>query len=192
MEMEIWSFEEAVDSAIRSESGSEFGESPVRSFSSFIDIAIRSDNSSEEDDFIASPSPLHALAVECVLPNGDIYFGILSGNVPHGTGKYVWSDGQMYEGEWKKGKACGKWRYTMVICFPGFAFGVMKDMLWILSLILWSSMIIYGGFKVHTLKNLISRDDTTTTSATPPQNSSRSFSFLSPFRSNKGKKIMVA
>ncbi|XP_028185666.1 COP1-interacting protein 7-like isoform X1 [Glycine soja] len=45
--------------------------------------------------------------------------------------------------------------------------------------------------EVHTLKNLISRDDTLTTSATPPK-SSRSFSLLSPFRSNKGKKITMA
>ncbi|KAL3030995.1 hypothetical protein AAZX31_02G004400 [Glycine max] len=35
--------------------------------------------------------------------------------------------------------------------------------------------------EVHTLKNLISRDDTPTASATPPK-SSRSFSLLSPFR----------
>ncbi|KAK7393713.1 hypothetical protein VNO78_22277 [Psophocarpus tetragonolobus] len=45
--------------------------------------------------------------------------------------------------------------------------------------------------EVHTLNNLISRDDTPTTSATP-QKSSRSLSLLSPFRSNKGKKIMMA
>ncbi|XP_061361308.1 COP1-interacting protein 7-like [Gastrolobium bilobum] len=46
--------------------------------------------------------------------------------------------------------------------------------------------------EVHTLKNLVSRDETPTTSATP-QKSSRSFSLLSPFRSNHGqKKIMMA
>ncbi|KAH1126153.1 hypothetical protein GYH30_015263 [Glycine max] len=51
-------------------------------------------------------------AVEKALPCGDIYSGSLSGNVPHGTGKYLWSDGCMYEGEWKKGKACGKGRFS--------------------------------------------------------------------------------
>ncbi|TKY73763.1 Phosphatidylinositol 4-phosphate 5-kinase 2 [Spatholobus suberectus] len=51
-------------------------------------------------------------AVERALPNGDIYSGGLWGNVPHGSGKYLWSDGCMYEGEWKKGKACGKGRFS--------------------------------------------------------------------------------
>ncbi|KAF7834099.1 phosphatidylinositol 4-phosphate 5-kinase 1-like [Senna tora] len=51
-------------------------------------------------------------AVEKALPNGDLYTGTLLGNVPHGTGKYLWSDGCMYEGEWKKGKACGKGRFS--------------------------------------------------------------------------------
>ncbi|ESW17895.1 hypothetical protein PHAVU_007G277200 [Phaseolus vulgaris] len=41
--------------------------------------------------------------------------------------------------------------------------------------------------EVHTLKNLISRDETPPT--TTPEKSSRSFSLLSPFRSNKGKKM---
>ncbi|KAL8125193.1 phosphatidylinositol 4-phosphate 5-kinase 1-like [Apium graveolens] len=36
---------------------------------------------------------------------GDMYMGKLSGN---GLGKYLWSDGCVYEGEWKKGKASGK------------------------------------------------------------------------------------
>ncbi|XP_029125411.1 COP1-interacting protein 7 isoform X2 [Cajanus cajan] len=45
--------------------------------------------------------------------------------------------------------------------------------------------------EVHTLKNLISRNEAPSNSATPPK-SSRSFSLLSPFRSNKGKKIMMA
>ncbi|CAL0319768.1 unnamed protein product [Lupinus luteus] len=46
--------------------------------------------------------------IEKSLPNGDVYAGTLTGNVPDGTGKYLWSDGCMYEGEWKNGKACGK------------------------------------------------------------------------------------
>ncbi|CAK8568004.1 unnamed protein product [Lathyrus sativus] len=50
--------------------------------------------------------------VERELPNGDVYSGSLSGNTPHGKGKYVWCDGCMYEGEWKKGKAWGKGRFS--------------------------------------------------------------------------------
>ncbi|XP_022640260.1 COP1-interacting protein 7 isoform X3 [Vigna radiata var. radiata] len=44
--------------------------------------------------------------------------------------------------------------------------------------------------EVHTLKNLISRDETPLSATS--QKSSRSFSLLSPFRSNKGKKIMMS
>ncbi|KAK7385107.1 hypothetical protein VNO78_30818 [Psophocarpus tetragonolobus] len=61
MDMTILSFVEVVDSAIRSESASELGESPAYSFSSLIDSAIRSSNASVAD-FIASPSPFHAIA----------------------------------------------------------------------------------------------------------------------------------
>ena len=57
-----------------------------------------------------SPAVSPSSGGEKSLPNGDIYSGALSGNAPHGTGKYLWSDGCMYEGEWRKGKACGKGR----------------------------------------------------------------------------------
>ncbi|CAO2833143.1 unnamed protein product [Amaranthus hypochondriacus] len=50
--------------------------------------------------------------VERTLPNGDYYTGTFMGNVPHGNGKYLWSDGCMYEGEWKRGKATGKGRFS--------------------------------------------------------------------------------
>lgn len=53
-----------------------------------------------------------AVATEKHLPNGDLYTGSFSGNVPHGTGKYLWADGCMYEGEWKRGKASGKGRFS--------------------------------------------------------------------------------
>ncbi|KAE8684384.1 Phosphatidylinositol 4-phosphate 5-kinase 2 [Hibiscus syriacus] len=51
-------------------------------------------------------------AIEKVLPNGDIYTGGLSGNAPHGSGKYLWKDGCMYEGEWRRGKASGKGKFS--------------------------------------------------------------------------------
>ncbi|XP_010675169.2 phosphatidylinositol 4-phosphate 5-kinase 1 [Beta vulgaris subsp. vulgaris] len=50
--------------------------------------------------------------VERNLPNGDYYTGTFIGNVPHGNGKYLWSDGCMYEGEWRRGKATGKGRFS--------------------------------------------------------------------------------
>ncbi|KAK1361903.1 Phosphatidylinositol 4-phosphate 5-kinase [Heracleum sosnowskyi] len=46
------------------------------------------------------------------LPNGDLFIGRFSGNVPHGSGKYLWKDGCMYEGEWKRGKASGKGKFS--------------------------------------------------------------------------------
>ncbi|KAL1347040.1 hypothetical protein HN51_020561 [Arachis hypogaea] len=46
------------------------------------------------------------------LPNGDLYAGTLTGNVPDGAGKYLWSDGCIYEGEWCDGKASGKGRFS--------------------------------------------------------------------------------
>ncbi|KAJ0858005.1 putative 1-phosphatidylinositol-4-phosphate 5-kinase [Helianthus annuus] len=40
---------------------------------------------------------------ELKLENGEFYSGSLHGNVPEGSGKYVWSDGCTYEGEWRRG-----------------------------------------------------------------------------------------
>ncbi|GLT57747.1 hypothetical protein SLA2020_306970 [Shorea laevis] len=53
-----------------------------------------------------------APSVERLLPNGDLYTGSFSGNVPHGSGKYLWKDGCMYEGEWRRGKASGKGKFS--------------------------------------------------------------------------------
>lgn len=38
--------------------------------------------------------------------------GSFSGNVPNGSGKYLWKDGCMYEGKWKRGKASGKGKFS--------------------------------------------------------------------------------
>ncbi|XP_010242826.1 PREDICTED: phosphatidylinositol 4-phosphate 5-kinase 8 [Nelumbo nucifera] len=46
--------------------------------------------------------------MEKVFLNGDIYVGDFKGMLPHGTGKYTWSDGSIYEGEWEEGKMTGK------------------------------------------------------------------------------------
>ncbi|XP_039135294.1 LOW QUALITY PROTEIN: phosphatidylinositol 4-phosphate 5-kinase 9-like [Dioscorea cayenensis subsp. rotundata] len=44
---------------------------------------------------------------ELVLPNGDFYSGTLLGNTPEGSGKYIWSDGCAYDGEWRRGMRHG-------------------------------------------------------------------------------------
>ncbi|KAK2966650.1 hypothetical protein RJ640_002348 [Escallonia rubra] len=45
---------------------------------------------------------------ETVLFNGDVYLGNFKGKLPHGKGKYTWSDGTVYEGDWEEGKLTGK------------------------------------------------------------------------------------
>lgn len=47
-------------------------------------------------------------APEKILPNGDMYLGSFKRTIPHGKGKYTWSDGTIYEGEWEEGKMTGK------------------------------------------------------------------------------------
>ncbi|XP_062214864.1 phosphatidylinositol 4-phosphate 5-kinase 1-like isoform X2 [Phragmites australis] len=42
------------------------------------------------------------------LPNGDIYVGNFAGLVPHGFGKYMWTDGTLYYGEWDTSKMTGR------------------------------------------------------------------------------------
>uniref|UniRef100_M8BYI6 Phosphatidylinositol 4-phosphate 5-kinase n=1 Tax=Aegilops tauschii TaxID=37682 RepID=M8BYI6_AEGTA len=42
------------------------------------------------------------------LPNGDVYVGNFDGLVPHGMGKYMWTDGSLYDGEWDKSKMTGR------------------------------------------------------------------------------------
>ncbi|KAG2410392.1 Phosphatidylinositol 4-phosphate 5-kinase [Vigna angularis] len=41
-------------------------------------------------------------------PNGDVYIGKMKDVLPHGKGKYTWSDGTVYEGDWVDGKMTGK------------------------------------------------------------------------------------
>ncbi|XP_061353907.1 phosphatidylinositol 4-phosphate 5-kinase 9 [Gastrolobium bilobum] len=44
---------------------------------------------------------------ELLLPNGESYSGSLLGNIPEGQGTYVWTDGCVYEGEWRRGMRNG-------------------------------------------------------------------------------------
>ncbi|KAK6942731.1 Phosphatidylinositol-4-phosphate 5-kinase, core [Dillenia turbinata] len=55
---------------------------------------------------------------ELLLSNGEYYSGSLLGNMPEGSGKYVWYDGCLYEGEWRRGMRQGKGKFQ----FPSGAF----------------------------------------------------------------------
>ncbi|KAI0531289.1 hypothetical protein KFK09_000842 [Dendrobium nobile] len=50
---------------------------------------------------------------ERLLPNGDFYTGQWSSaGIPHGIGKYLWTDGCMYEGEWQRGVTTGQGKFS--------------------------------------------------------------------------------
>ncbi|XP_020533854.1 phosphatidylinositol 4-phosphate 5-kinase 6 isoform X2 [Jatropha curcas] len=63
-----------------------------------------------DDDDPSCPDTIRH--VEKVLPNGDFYTGQWLENLPHGQGKYLWTDGCMYLGEWYKGKTMGKGKFS--------------------------------------------------------------------------------
>lgn len=54
-------------------------------------------------DTLSSSAHIGFTVGELVLPNGDKYCGTPLGNMPEGSGKYIWSDGCIYEGEWREG-----------------------------------------------------------------------------------------
>ena len=62
------------------------------------------------------------------LANGECYSGSLLGSVPEGPGKYVWSDGCVYEGGWRRGmrNGNGKIRWSSGAAYEGeFSGGYM-------------------------------------------------------------------
>ncbi|XVF24466.1 hypothetical protein REPUB_Repub13aG0130400 [Reevesia pubescens] len=58
------------------------------------------------------PGPGEVRHVEKVLPSGDFYTGQWCDGLPHGNGKFLWTDGCMYVGEWFKGKTMGKGKFS--------------------------------------------------------------------------------
>ncbi|XVE68330.1 hypothetical protein DITRI_Ditri09bG0059000 [Diplodiscus trichospermus] len=58
------------------------------------------------------PAPGEVRHVEKVLPKGDFYTGQWCDGLPHGDGKYLWTDGCMYVGEWSKGNTRGKGKFS--------------------------------------------------------------------------------
>ncbi|KAJ6746735.1 PHOSPHATIDYLINOSITOL-4-PHOSPHATE 5-KINASE [Salix koriyanagi] len=67
----------------------------------------RSSISINGESFHASSEIIAFRVGELCLPNGESYSGSLLGNAPEGNGKYVWSDGCVYEGEWRRGMRHG-------------------------------------------------------------------------------------
>ncbi|XP_059667558.1 phosphatidylinositol 4-phosphate 5-kinase 9 [Cornus florida] len=58
---------------------------------------------------------------ELLLSNGESFSGSLLGNLPEGSGTYVWSDGCKYEGEWRRGMrhGCGKLQWPSGAVYDG-------------------------------------------------------------------------
>ncbi|KAK7245061.1 hypothetical protein RIF29_39892 [Crotalaria pallida] len=58
---------------------------------------------------------------ELLLSNGESYSGSLLGDMPEGHGIYVWSDGGVYEGEWRRGvrNGIGKMRWRSGAVYEG-------------------------------------------------------------------------
>ena len=50
--------------------------------------------------------------VERTVSAADLFTGSLSGDLPHGFGKYVWADGGSYEGDWLNGVRTGRGTYV--------------------------------------------------------------------------------
>ncbi|KAJ6793046.1 phosphatidylinositol 4-phosphate 5-kinase 9-like [Iris pallida] len=49
---------------------------------------------------------------QVLVPNGDVYSGTLVGSLPEGSGKYRWSDGCSYKGEWHRGMRHGSGKFS--------------------------------------------------------------------------------
>ncbi|KAG8050693.1 hypothetical protein GUJ93_ZPchr0009g730 [Zizania palustris] len=72
--------------------------------------SVLEDNDTDDDDDEASlGEPSHS---DQLLPSGDFYQGDLRGDLPHGAGKYLWTDGSMYEGSWRRGRASRRGKFS--------------------------------------------------------------------------------
>ncbi|KAK9733387.1 hypothetical protein RND81_04G064900 [Saponaria officinalis] len=89
------------------ENGEEVSLCPVRTQSlNAIDLDVKDIT---KGDIARTSSASSAFRVaEISLPNGEFYYGSLLGHVPEGSGKYGWSDGCVYEGEWRRGMRHGR------------------------------------------------------------------------------------
>ncbi|XP_047340912.1 phosphatidylinositol 4-phosphate 5-kinase 6-like [Impatiens glandulifera] len=74
------------------------------------DDLVAADEDEQQHQAASSSSSSSSMKV---LENGDLYSGQMStDHLPHGQGKYLWTDGCMYMGEWQKGKIIGKGRFS--------------------------------------------------------------------------------
>lgn len=102
-----------------------------------------------DDDDLGCGEPHHG---EKSYANGDFYTGQLLNDLPHGQGKYLWTDGCMYLGEWYKGKTKGKGKFSWPsgATYEGdFKGGYMDGK----GTYIGSSGDTYKGFWVMNLKN---------------------------------------
>ncbi|KAJ1405392.1 Phosphatidylinositol-4-phosphate 5-kinase, core [Sesbania bispinosa] len=80
----------------------------------YVQISLELVKKAEMNLLIISPFTMISLFlakcrfVEKSFSNGDVFIGKIKGILPHGNGKYTWSDGTVYEGEWVDGKMSGK------------------------------------------------------------------------------------
>ncbi|KAJ8421679.1 hypothetical protein Cgig2_026667 [Carnegiea gigantea] len=65
-----------------------------------------------DDEELPGPGPGELYQDEKVFSNGDMYTGEWLDNLPHGHGKYSWNDGCVYEGQWQKGKTMGNGKFS--------------------------------------------------------------------------------
>ncbi|WOL18959.1 phosphatidylinositol 4-phosphate 5-kinase 9 [Canna indica] len=73
------------------------------------DLAINLVNG---QDTLSASRQISFRVTEVILPNGEKYSGTLLGNMPEGSGKYIWTDGCTYEGEWRRGMRHGHGRMS--------------------------------------------------------------------------------
>ncbi|KAL8152870.1 hypothetical protein V2J09_010630 [Rumex salicifolius] len=91
-------------------------------------------------------------AAEFLLPNGESYSGTLLGHTPEGAGKYIWSDGCIYDGEWKRGMrhGHGKLQFSSGAVYEGeFSGGYMHGE----GSYTWPGHVTYKGRWRLNLKN---------------------------------------
>ncbi|KAL8168178.1 hypothetical protein V2J09_009677 [Rumex salicifolius] len=72
-------------------------------------LLAKDDSTSEANDEITQTSSTDSgfRVGEIFLPTGDSYVGTLLSHTPEGSGKYVWPDGCIYDGEWRRGMRHG-------------------------------------------------------------------------------------
>ncbi|KAE9588634.1 putative 1-phosphatidylinositol-4-phosphate 5-kinase [Lupinus albus] len=110
--MKAWEFTvRKTHAAAKKRANSIFGTISLANVEVEEDENNRDDNDDDDDDENGSKT-FELYQADKVLANGDYYTGEWADNLPHGIGKYLWTDGCMYVGEWYKGKTKGKGRFS--------------------------------------------------------------------------------